>query len=43
MLSLLVCLAFMFYHMLTFIRYIEVYFIFVLVDCVRCNEDFIKI
>ena len=42
MLSLLVCLAFMFYHMLTFIRYIEVYFIFVLVDCVRYNEDFIK-
>ena len=42
MLSLLVCLAFIFYHMLTFIRYIEVYFRFALVDCVRYNKDFIK-
>ena len=28
--------------MLTFIRYIEVNFTFVLVDCVRYNEDFVK-
>ena len=28
--------------MLTFIRYIEVYFAFALVDCVRYNEDFVK-
>ena len=32
----------MFYHMLIFIRYIEVYFTFALVDCVRYNEDFVK-
>ena len=31
----LVCLAFIFYHMLTFIRYIEVYFTFALVDFVK--------
>ena len=31
-----------FYHMLTFIRYFEVYFAFALVDCVRYNEDFVK-
>ena len=42
MLSLLVCLAFIFHHMLAFICYIEVYFRFVLVDCVRYNKDFIK-
>ena len=42
MLSLLVWLALIFYHVLTFIRYIEVYFTFVLVDCVRYNEDFVK-
>ena len=29
--------------MLTFIRYIEVRFTFALVDCVRYNEDFIKL
>ena len=28
--------------MLTFIRYIEVYFTFALVDCIRYNEDFVK-
>ena len=28
--------------MLTFIRYIEVYFTFALVDCVRYNKDFVK-
>ena len=27
--------------MLTFIRYIEVYFMFGLLDCVRYNEDFV--
>ena len=32
----------MFYHMLIFIRYIEVYFTFALVDSVRYNEDFVK-
>ena len=42
MLSLLVCLAFIFYHMLTFIRYIEVNVTFALLDCVRYNEDFVK-
>ena len=42
MLSLLSCLAFIFYHMLTFIRYIEVYFIIALLDCVRYNEDIFK-
>ena len=40
--SLLVCLAFIFYHMLTFIRYIEVHFTFALGDFVRYNEDFVK-
>ena len=38
----MVCLAFIFYHMLTFIRYIEVNFTFALMDCVRYNEDFVK-
>ena len=28
--------------MLTFIRYIEVYFTFGLLDCVRYNVDFVK-
>ena len=28
--------------MLTFIRCIEVYFTIALLDCVRCNEDFVK-
>ena len=28
--------------MLTIIRYFEVNFPFALVDCVRCNEDFVK-
>ena len=32
----------MFYHMLIFIRYIEVYFTFAFVDSVRYNEDFVK-
>ena len=31
-----------FYHMVTFIRYIEANFTFGLVDCVRYNEDFVK-
>ena len=35
-------MAFRFYHTLTFIRFIEVYFKFALVDCVRYNEDFVK-
>jgi len=39
--SLLVCFAFIFRHMLTFIRYIEVYFTFGRLDCVRYNEDFV--
>ena len=28
--------------MLTFIRYIEVYFIIALLDCVRYNKDIVK-
>ena len=28
--------------MLTFIRYIEVYFMFVFLGCVRYNEDFLR-
>ena len=28
--------------MLVFIRYIEVYFTFAFLDCVRYNEDFVK-
>ena len=36
------CLAFIFYHILTFIRYIELNFTFALLDCVRYNEDFVK-
>ena len=42
MLSLLLCLAFIFYHMLTFIRYIEEYFIIALLYCVLYNKDFVK-
>ena len=38
----MVCLVFIVYHMLTFIRCIEVNFSFALVDCVRYNEDFVK-
>ena len=38
----MVCLVFIVYHMLTFIRYIEVNFSFALMDCVRYNEDFVK-
>ena len=38
----MVCLAFIFYHMVTFIRYVEANFTFGLVDCVRYNEDFVK-
>ena len=37
------CLAFIFYHTLTFIRYIEVFFTFVCVDCVCYNEEFVKL
>ena len=29
-------------HMLTFIHYIKLYFMFVFLDCVCCREDFIK-
>ena len=39
--SLLVCFVLIFRHMLTFIRYIEVYFTFGLVGCVRYKEGFI--
>ena len=39
--SSLVCFVFIFRHMLTFIRYIEVYFTFGLVDCVRYKEGFV--
>ena len=39
--SLLVCFAFIFHHMLTFIRYVEVYFTFGRLDCVHYNEDFV--
>ena len=39
--SLLVCFVFIFRRMLTFIRYIEVYFTFGLVDCARYKEDFV--
>ena len=39
----MVCLAFIFYHMLTFICYIEVNFTLALVDCVRYKEDFVKL
>ena len=39
--SLLVCFAFIFRHRLTFFHYIDVYFTFGLLDCVRYNEDFI--
>ena len=35
-------LLFIFRHLLTFIRYIEVYFTFGLLDCVRYKEDFVK-
>ena len=42
MFSLLACLAFIFYHMLELIRYIEVYFIIALLDCIRYNKDFVK-
>ena len=41
MLSLLACFSFIVYHMLTFIRYIEVYFMIALLDYVRYNEDFV--
>ena len=36
------CLAFIFYHILTFIRYIEEHFRFALVDCAYYKEDFFK-
>ena len=39
----MVCLVFIVYHMLTFIRYIEVNFSFALMDCVRYNKDFVKL
>ena len=35
-------MAFIFYHMLTFIRYVEVYFMIALLDCVRYNMDIFK-
>ena len=38
--SLLVSFNFIFFHLLTFLRYIEVHFTFALLDCVRYNEDF---
>ena len=38
----MVRLAVIFYHMVTFIRYIEANFTFGLVDCVRYNEDSVK-
>ena len=37
--SLLVCLAFIFCRVMTFIRYIGEDFTFGLLDCVRYNED----
>ena len=40
-LSLLVCFAFIFRHMLSFIRYIELFFTFGLLDCVRYKEGFL--
>ena len=39
--SLLVCFVFIFRHMLTFIRYIEVYLTFGPVDCDRYKEGFV--
>ena len=39
--SLLVCFAFIFYRVMTSIRYIGVDFTFGLLDCVRYNEDFV--
>ena len=39
--SLLVCFAFIFCRVMTFIRYIGVEFTFGLLDCVRYNEDFV--
>ena len=39
--SLLVCFAFIFCRMLTFIRYIGVDFTFGVLDCVRCIENFV--
>ena len=38
----MVCFAFIFGQLLTFIRYIEVYFTFAFLNCVRYNEDFVK-
>ena len=38
---LLVCFAFIFCHVMTFIRYIRVDFMFGLLDCVRYNKDFV--
>ena len=39
--SLLVCFAFIFCRVMTFVRYIGVDFSFELLDCVRYNEDFV--
>ena len=39
--SLLVCLAFIFCRVMTFIRYIGLDFTFGLLDCVRYIEDFV--
>ena len=38
----MVCLAFIFYYMLTFIHYIKVNFTFSLMDCVHYIKDFVK-
>ena len=39
--SLLVCFAFIFCRVMTFIRYVGVDFTFGLLDCVRYNEDLV--
>ena len=39
--SLLVCFAFIFCRVMTFVRYIGVDFTFGPLDCVRYNEDFV--
>ena len=39
--SSLVCFAFIFCRVMTFIRYIGVYFTFGPLDCVRYNEEFV--
>ena len=39
--SMLVCLAFMVCHVMTFVRYIGVDFTFGVLDCIRYFEDFV--